>query len=378
MALSLSYQPATNAIMYARSPIFYKFEGCTPASYYYTISLSATTGATSGLAEYVTIARFPNIDNNIIVDVSNIIKNYIKSNFDTTTENSCFIKVALIEYNNVGGTVHATVASNICIATYGYSAYSDGINHNDSTTATFMLSNTPNKILLPNYGGTGNTFSLCFANNDTCTYHINFTSIISGSTYTASSSFPAVTDAKSNIVSIPCGYNDLVTVYGRSDVDTSKKMELVVNASTMAIAYSIFIYPDECTGNDLHTLKFINKYGVWDKIFIKGRVDSESTSKSETYKYNKVNSTTMTYVPNGSYHKLFNNGRRNYIMNTGWINEDLNTKIEELLMSEQVYYDNIPVNITDSSVKYKTHKYDKLINYTFNCEVAYDIINNII
>lgn len=376
MAISLTYQPIANGIYYGRSPIFYKYEGCTPSAYTYSIKVECTTGTTASLAEYVSIIRTPDLNNNIVINVNNIIMNYIRSNFNISTENAAYLKVSLIEYDDTN--VNDTSASDICCVLYGYSNYMDGFNYNITGTTTYMLSNTPDLIYLPSYGDTSNSFFISFSNIDTCTYHINYTTTGGTATYTDNFSFSAVTDAKSNIVSIPCGYNDMITIYGKNDVDTNKKMELVVNASTMAIAYSIFIYPESCNGNSLHYIKFLNKYGTWDKIFIKGKVEEVTNVKSENYKFNKVNYTSMTYTKVGSSHKYFTNGNTKYKVNTGWILESLNDKLSELLLSEFVFYDNIPVIVTDNNITYKTQRYDKLINYSFELEEAFNKINNII
>lgn len=367
MALSLTFQPSGNTIIYARSPIFYKFEGCDASQYTYLISLSATTGATASLAEYVTINRTPDLNNYIIIDVGNIVKNYIRSTFSVSTENATYVQIACIEYD--GTSVNSTITSNICVATYGYSNYLDGFNHTNNSDS-YKMSSIPNTIYLPNYGSSGNTYSISFCNNENCDYHINYFSLTSGYTSTASQSFPTVGDAKTNIIAIPCGYSDI-----NSDVDVNKYMELVITGGTIK---NIRINPDNCNGNDLHNLKFINKFGTWDKIFIKAKTEESTTTKSETYKYNKVNRTTMTYQTDGSYHKLFTNGKTTIRLNTGWISEDMNTVLDELMLSEQVYYDNKPCIITDNNISYKTQKYDKLINYIITIELSYDKINNVI
>lgn len=369
MALSLSFQPSSSTIIYANSPIVYKFEGANPL-YTYIISLSATTGLQSTLAEYVTINISPDLDNYIIVNVNNIVKNYIRSNFNKNTENAAYIKVSCIEYN--GLTVNATVVSNLSIAVYGNTKYMDGLNYSNSAKA-YILSSTPKIIELPSYGGTGNTYSIPFCNNNTCTYHINYYSLTSGATYTPTQSFPSVTDAKSNIFSIACGYSDI-----NYDVDATKDMELVVNDSTMAIIHSIKIKPIQCNGNQLHVLKFINRHGSWDRIFIKGKIEESQKSTSETYKYNKINRTTMTYTTDGSYHKLFSNSKTQFKLNTGWISESMNILLGELNDSDYVYYDNMPCIVKDTDITYKTHKYDKLINYMITIELAFDNKNNII
>ena len=72
-------------------------------------------------------------------------------------------------------------------------------------------------------------------------------------------------------------------------------------------------------------------------------------------------------------------------MNTGYLNDDYNQVIEELLLSEQVYYTEItdtaevvvPIIPVTKSVTYLTQLNDKLINYTIEFENAFDKINNI-
>ena len=72
-------------------------------------------------------------------------------------------------------------------------------------------------------------------------------------------------------------------------------------------------------------------------------------------------------------------------MNTGYLNDDYNQVIEELLLSEQVYYTQItdtaevviPIIPVTKSVTYLTQLNDKLINYTIEFENAFDKINNI-
>jgi hypothetical protein len=72
-------------------------------------------------------------------------------------------------------------------------------------------------------------------------------------------------------------------------------------------------------------------------------------------------------------------------MNTGYVNDDHNSVLEELLLSEQVWYTEIteteervtPVIPLTKSITYKTSVNDKLANYTVDFEHAFDKINNI-
>jgi len=78
-------------------------------------------------------------------------------------------------------------------------------------------------------------------------------------------------------------------------------------------------------------------------------------------------------------------GKDKISMNTGFINDDYNSVIEELLLSEQVWYTKIteteekiiPVIPLTKSVTYKTSLNDQLSDYTVEFEEAFDKINNI-
>ena len=71
-------------------------------------------------------------------------------------------------------------------------------------------------------------------------------------------------------------------------------------------------------------------------------------------------------------------------MNTGYISEEYNEVIRQLLLSEQVWMTKLtdeelvlPLNVVSNSLTYKTSVNDKLVDYTLDFEYAYDKINNI-
>ena len=66
------------------------------------------------------------------------------------------------------------------------------------------------------------------------------------------------------------------------------------------------------------------------------------------------------------------NGRKQFILNTGWVGEDYDAVMEQMLMSERVMLDGVPVNVTTSSLTLQKVVNDKTINYTIEVEEAFD------
>ena len=68
-------------------------------------------------------------------------------------------------------------------------------------------------------------------------------------------------------------------------------------------------------------------------------------------------------------------------VNTDFLLESMNEPIKQLMMSEQVWLDEegtiSPVNVMNTETQIKTNLNDKLIQYTFELEYAFNKINDI-
>ena len=68
-------------------------------------------------------------------------------------------------------------------------------------------------------------------------------------------------------------------------------------------------------------------------------------------------------------------------LNTGFVNEDFNQAVEELLLSENVWIrfesKTLPVIPTKLDMTFKTSVNDRLINHTLQFEFAFNKINNV-
>lgn len=134
-------------------------------------------------------------------------------------------------------------------------------------------------------------------------------------------------------------------------------------------------------------LQFLNRYGgTQDFYFFKNNNQSIEV-KSSNYNTNTFNSYPIqpnTYI--GQTRVYNKNGKHTIKGNTGWINEDNNEFIEDIMLSEYLYlsYEDkgtdwtSAVTLKDTSMQYKTHLNEKVINYELSFEVANSIINNVI
>ena len=370
MAISIFQQPNQYSMAYSRSPVVYRYAGLN-TSYTYIFNFYITTGTTATLTTiYTSTTRNPDTNYGITIDASSLLRNFIKNNnFLYTTENVVFFKAILVEYNGTTATGNS-LTSNNASATLGYSDYGNTgtFNITEQTTAVdyamnSIPTNTPYSLPI------STSYTFVWRYNATTTYTIVYKNAAeSGNTTIGPTAFAAKTKAGDEARQIACGYADLSNISTRYPI-------------TLTIGSNVYIFnPDGCVGNDVQTLKFLNKWGVWDYFFCYGRKDTETTIDYETYKYMKIDYPTMTYnVKDGAYKKSFIQGKGKITLNTGWIDENKNTKLEELFLSEYVLLNSTtPVIITDKTIKYKTDKFDRVINYTIILEEAFDTINNII
>lgn len=135
-----------------------------------------------------------------------------------------------------------------------------------------------------------------------------------------------------------------------------------------------------CNKYDYERLVFINRFGLLQEIFFFAKKQESTRAERQEYKSNVVGY-DGNYDNDRHQIQSYNvNGGNTYTLNTGYVSEDYNETIRELLLSEFVWMGTIapvtPVVVTDSNVSYKTSLNDKLVSYTIQVKDAYDLISN--
>ena len=85
----------------------------------------------------------------------------------------------------------------------------------------------------------------------------------------------------------------------------------------------------------------------------------------------------MTYdITIGQNAKYNFNGKQSVKMNTGFVNENYNELIQDLILSEKVWINSIPAIVKSSGTEFKKQIRNKNINYEIEFEYAFDLVNN--
>jgi hypothetical protein len=121
-------------------------------------------------------------------------------------------------------------------------------------------------------------------------------------------------------------------------------------------------------------VRFVNRYGGLDFIwFFKMRTDSIST-ESKDYKLLQQGINYDTII--GQNAKYNFNGKQSIKMNTGFVPENYDELIQDLMLSEKVWINSIPAIVKSTGTEFKTQIRNKNINYEIEFEYAFDLINN--
>ena len=129
-------------------------------------------------------------------------------------------------------------------------------------------------------------------------------------------------------------------------------------------------------------LVFVNKFGALQELwFNKKSVENFNSTNSE-YANLLTTATSHTYSSTQHQNYVYNKqGKRNITLNTGYVDETIFQPLQELILSENVWakIDNVvyPVKILTKQLEKKTRINNKIIDYTIECEFAFDVINSV-
>jgi len=150
----------------------------------------------------------------------------------------------------------------------------------------------------------------------------------------------------------------------------------VINGSGQVIKTFTMIPQGECKYEVL-VCDFINKYGAFQRTwFYKVSKTSASVTGQE---YNLMAREIVNYDTRIGQRQQFNvNGKETINANTGWVEEDYADVIQQIILSENVQINGLPVKVLTKSIEYYKAITTKMINYKLDFEYAYDTINSLI
>ena len=378
-----------------RSPFYIKANNSSLASatmqlYIYTGVLTTNKPASP---QYTITKNEIDTNNYVVFEISELVRDYLDIEFDGEYDSqTVWVESDITMYDAAdgGGSTVGSPINNDYIAFDGYGYFHEGTN--PQLSRGLLLSNNTifrlnyDNVRIPVFTEDTNSVSFLYKGEE------KRTQTVSSSTNTN-------------------GQIDYITVSGLDDNDTYRErvvndggtledsdcLDLFLRRYNIGEVDEVIINTDAGTEvvkiNTIYECKyepykvtFVNKYGaLQDLWFFKKSVESTNVT-SEQFKASIFDQSTLSYKTYQHQQQAFlAQGKDKITMNTGYVNDDHNAVLEELLLSEQVWYTKIteteerviPVIPLTKSITYKTSVNDKLANYTVEFEHAFDKINNI-
>lgn len=308
-------------------------------------------------------SRFLN-DDVIYIEVSKQIQDFIQHTYTGTLGGQSVFASWEVTTTYSGGDL---VSNETVLAFDGYNNHFEGVNYipaNDIMISNRFINHKLNSgfLNIPFYKG----------NNSYSIEQRSGTSVID----TDSVDSINITDTSQSVEVLELDIDG-------SNIDNIK----IVNEDTLEETIIDVEEIEECIYEPVKCV-FVNSDGVLQEFWFFKASREDLQTKDETYRSNVLNESivdskaVLSYSTSRHLNQRYNTqGNRNITLNTGYINEDNNELIEELLLSENIWLtiDDVikPVDITDKSLSYLTKRNDQLIRYTLKFAFSYDQIQNI-
>jgi hypothetical protein len=361
-----------------RSPYYVKVSNADLNSV--TLRLYVWTGTTSdtNTLRYTLTKYEVGTNNYVVFELSELIKDFLVTEYGSYSTDVVWVKYDYQIYDSSNTEVGVLIESDDMLAVDGFGYFEDGAN--PQLSQQLLQSNT---VLYYNEGQ-----DIVFPIWAEFLPEINITS--GGG---ADIDWNVVDDFW-ELYDVSWGF-DFVQI--EDNGNTNQKIQYIRIGSSEELADGDTItITSETGGTTVITLEeicepkytplniiFYNKFGALQNIWFFKKSMTTINVRNETYKRSIMDFTSSpTYSEQIHQVKTFNaNGKETLQANTGFIDEQYNEVIRQLLLSEEVWVDNgtdvLPIRPVTSSLQFKTSVNDKLINYTLDFEYAFDKINNI-
>ena len=324
-------------------------------------------------------------DDIVVFEVSELIRDFIDIQFDGDYDNIKQNVWVEWELTRVFDDATSDVEEGYGIAFDGYGYFEDEINPQLSygllQSNTIMYVKEGDLARIPVYTGSNGTFKVDYYKAGTLlvsnTYGTDVTKVtIDTEDYRTDNNAGIITTDLTHLKNQTSNPSTSSVAYG--DPDTAIIVDVYGNETIVHINYLT-----ECK-YDPSKVSFMNKFGVvQDLYFFKRRDDSINVTK-DSFKANTLNfgTTALSYSTSVPQNKDFNvNGSKSLKLNTGFVDEQFNEVIKQVLMSENVWIHEdgkvYPIRPKTDSLEMKKSVNSKLIDYAIEFDYSFDTINSI-
>ena len=302
-------------------------------------------------------------DNKIYITIDKQVSDVIKHEYNGTLTPDCAYVETTTVTDYTDGTDQQLTDSKTVIAFDGYGNFKEGVN---PIVNDLMINNRHISVL------SGNNINIPFYK--------------AGDNYTVTSRNGTTVIDTQTITPIEILNTTDAVEYLTFDSDNVNNIRVVNDDTLEEIVISVEVVT-ECTYNPIKCV-FVNVRGVKQEFYFFKSNKESASFKNESYKRNILstdvvdNKVVVSYDTNKHTNKVYNKqGQKSIEVNSGYVDEDNNLLIEELVMSEYVWLviDDViyPVDVDTKSLEYQTRLNDQLIKYKLKFKYSFDIKQNI-
>jgi hypothetical protein len=303
-------------------------------------------------------------------NISQYIKEYIDTISTVDSGNTLFANLRVIRYKETEPGAYSTLDTTDHFGVNGYTLYTDGYNETDASSLFVCLAN-PSIEITYKEGLESSKYPYINALVD---FTVNGSSKVDVSYKDMNGRNEVVvsydTNAKS-VIKVP-----VRTTSAKFNNGNTVTLNWKPAGTTVSISRTFTVTPICESKYTPVQCQFINRYGGWQFLtFFKAKSSSINVMGTS---YNLLPD-SVNYNPKRPQVGSLNvNGKQGIRLNTGWVPENYSELIQDLLLSETVLLDDMPVEIKTQSTEIKTSLKDRNINYEMEFEFAFNLINNVI
>jgi hypothetical protein len=326
----------------------------------------------------------------IFFEIAELIRDYLDTTFDGDySGQAVWVSTSLFAYDSDDNEVADDGESFVAFDGYNYFEESRG----RSVPNTIMITNRKlfvledNTFRVPIYTETSPTVTFLKANEI-----VGTTTLPSSNESGEQISYVSIYGDTTNWDS----FKERVLENGGTDYESNKCLEAYFNDYSIGAVDKIIVSDsdgvqtinvsilEECK-YEPKKVTFVNKYGaLQDMYFFKKSVEKMNVKK-ESYKSNILDSNYAYNSSNHVYRDFNVVGKESVTLSSGFLSEEYNEVFKQMMLSEKVWVTNItddgeqvlPINVKTSNITYKTSLNDKLVEYTFDFDNSFNVINDI-